>query len=167
VSGDFHPHAEPEVPGEIRSSEARVLLSAVHHVADEVAELQVAQGTLMAEVSAVTSGLREVRSAVSKLETAVAKLTGSLEPETIRNLAARLESMRPKLDSVPMVVDERVHEALVQQELGNLREGEAARKTLKFEVWKAVIAFIVAGLLGVSAKVGYDALLFAAGHAHH
>jgi hypothetical protein len=138
----------------IRSSEGRIILEAVHKLTDAVMELETAQGRLTAEIANVAAKTHLMAEDVKKLEAA------------LKPLERRVDSMRPKVESFPHSIDVSVVEALTQKELSDFRAGVADKKLLRFEVYKAVIAVVVASLLGVGAKIGYDVLIWQAAHAH-
>jgi len=144
------PPPESDLNGPIRSAEGHALHTAKQRVVDAVSEQHHGQGELLREVAHNTARLNV--------------LTGDMH-DMRALLEKRIESMRPKLDSIPAIVDDRIEDEFTQRELRRLRESKAERKTLQFEVYKAVIAVLVAGALGAVSTCAWQSVVYATGHA--
>jgi len=147
----------------IRSSEGKILLEKIESlqktvkiVADGVSDLSQGQGRLLGEVSNNASRTQLLTNEVGLLRAAI---------ESFTEVKNRVESMRPKLDSVPQFIEERIVEHDRTTLLTGFLEQKQDRKVLKLEIYKAVIAVVVAGLFGVLCSIGYNALLYTAAHA--
>lgn len=161
------------MPGEVvplRTSEAKVLQATMQTVANEVADLYESQGRLLREVSDYARTSKDVDNAILRRLDQIEEKIVAIRDEIHDWIRPRIESMRPKLDSVrdsvPVLVEERatevVRRALTEKELEDLREGKADRKTLKMEVYKVVIGIVVTALLGGVSAVFLQAFLHAA-----
>jgi len=144
---DANEEAMAGEPTPIRSSEGKLLRAAMQKVTDEVGELHQGQGKLLAEVSQLTAKLTLLMTSVE-----------SLRQEVTR----KIESIRPKVASIPALVEEEITGAFKDKELDTLRGKENVRGKLQFEVYKAVVAVVVAGILGALSTCGYQALMYEA-----
>jgi hypothetical protein len=163
-------HEDPEMPGEVRqlrSSEARILLDSFTRVTDQMVELSADQLRLAGEVARNTLAVQGSSANYAKLSERVENLHGMVSDlvTMVQKGSARIESMRPKVDSVPLVVGETIDRVFEHRELAGYRERQETKKTLKIEAFKVVIGVVLAALLGIAGKVGFDLLIYEAGHA--
>jgi hypothetical protein len=152
------PSEDPENVGEvtpIRSSEGKIIIEKIKYLVESVMELQQDQGKLVREVSKNAAKTELLTEEVVLLRKAV---------EQIPDLKSRVDSMRPKMDSVPQFIDEKITEHERTVELTGYRQNNEFKKTLKLEVYKVVIGVVLAAALGIAANVGWNALIYAAGH---
>lgn len=160
---------EPEMAGEVRqlrSSEARILLDSFTNVVNQMSEVSADHLRLAGEVGRNSTAVQAMRADVSQLKKEVETL-GQLISDLVKMVQTgreRIESMRPKVDSVPLVAGEIVDRMFEHRELAGFREQQETRKTLKIEVYKVAIGVILAALLGLASKIGFDVLVYEAGH---
>ena len=144
VLPDTLPDANEEAmagePTPIRSSEGKLLLKALEKVTNEVTRLHEDQGKLLREVGLLATAVEGLREMITR----------------------KLDSIRPKVESIPALVEEEITGAFKDKELDTLRGKEKVRGKLQFEVYKAVVAVVVAGILGALSTCGYQALMYEA-----
>jgi hypothetical protein len=162
---------DPEMAGEVRqlrSSEARILLDSFTHVTNQMSDLSADQLRLAAEVGRNTLAVQAAAAKYGQLETHVENLQGMVSDlvKMVQTSGARIESMRPKVDSVPMVVGETIDRVFEHRELAGFREQQETKKTLRLEAYKIIIGVVLAATLGILSKVGYDILVWQVGHSH-
>jgi hypothetical protein len=162
---------DPEMAGEVRqlrSSEARILLDSFKLVTDQMTELSSDHLRLAGEVGRNTLAVQTAAAKYGQLETQVGNLSEMVSDlvTLVQKGSARIESMRPKVDSVPMVVGETIDRVFEHRELAGFREQQEVKKTLRIEAYKVALGVILAATLGILSKVGYDLLIWQVGHAH-